>query len=204
MIIIGITGAPAGGKSTVAAKLEDLGATWINADRIAHAQLASPAIQASIVEYFGSDVVGGDGKIDRHRLGKRVFGDDDSGQQGLRYLEALLHPPVRRVISQQIESARQSGRRVVVLDIPLLFEGDWAKVCDEIWFIDTSPEIQNEQARRRGWSRDDLELRQARQMSLAEKKERSTRAVPNHAAVDDLLKLVIEHWEKFVLPRVAD
>jgi dephospho-CoA kinase len=78
MIVLGIVGSPAGGKSTVAAYLQELGATWINADQIARGVLEEDEVQQQLIDHFGSDIAASDGRIDRSKLASRVFGDDDA------------------------------------------------------------------------------------------------------------------------------
>jgi len=204
MLIIGIAAPPAGGKSTVARHLAQRGAVWINADQIAHQVLENPVIVQQVIQEFGADVASEDGKIDRHKLAKRVFGDDDTSRLGLRYLESVLHPPTRRVIHDKIKAAADAKSPAVVLDIPLLFENDWAKECDEIWFIDTAPEIQRAEALRRGWTDDNLSRRQSRQLSLDEKRRLSTRIIPNHGTLQELIGHVDRLCEDFVSRSAID
>ncbi len=194
MIIIGIVGLPAGGKSTVAAQLAGFGATWINADKIAHEVLQSIEIATLVSDHFGAEVQDSEGKIDRRKLGKLVFGDDDSSRQGLIYLESLIHPKVKQLIALHLAVAEQSNAVAVVLDIPLLFETGWADQCDEIWFIDTLESIQFAEAERRGWTTDNLTLRQSRQLSSDEKRRRSTHILRNHNTLKDLQIQVEQRW----------
>jgi dephospho-CoA kinase len=204
MLIIGIAAAPAGGKSTVAAHLAALGATWINADKIAHEVLEMPLVIQRVTERFGADVLGADGKIQRHKLAKLVFGDDDDSRMGLRYLESLIHPPTRELILKRIAEARDAGTAATVLDIPLLFENNWAAVCDEIWFVDTAPEIQNQAAKQRGWSAETLASRQARQLSITDKRRLSTRIIPNHGTLSELTGHVDKLWRDCVNATATD
>ncbi|MGB1925373.1 MAG: dephospho-CoA kinase, partial [Rubripirellula sp.] len=74
MIIIGIVGSPAGGKSTVAKILSELGATWINADLIARSVLEESEVQERLLDQFGDSIQGSDLKIDRTKLAAAVFG----------------------------------------------------------------------------------------------------------------------------------
>jgi dephospho-CoA kinase len=198
MIVIGIASVPAGGKSTVAAQLADLGATWINADRIAHQVLQTPEIAAQVTAYFGSSILDQEGKIDRRKLAGLVFGDDDFSRRGLIYLESLIHPLTRQTISQQLAAAKQSNAVAAVLDVPLLFESGWADQCDEIWYIDTAPSIQLAESERRGWTVENLRLRQSRQLSSEEKRQRSTRIIPNHETLKELHTCVEKAWHDCV------
>ncbi len=114
MIVLGIVGSPAGGKSTVARHLQDLGATWLNADEIARGVLEQDDVQRELLSHFGSEIAGRDGRIDRARLASRVFGDDDSKRLALTYLESLIHPRTRRLIHGPTDrgpSCREIGCR---------------------------------------------------------------------------------------------
>ena len=140
MIVIGIVGSPAGGKSTVAKQLQALGATWINADLLAREVLERDEIQTQLLQHFGADIAGNSGRVDRAKLAARVFGDDDSSRQALTYLEGLIHPETHNLIELRLKEAQQSkpsesassAQPVVVLDVPLLFEVGWDRSCDQV------------------------------------------------------------------------
>ena len=198
MVIIGLASVPAGGKSTVAAHLADLGATWINADRVAHAVLEMPAVSQLVLSYFGPTIIGAQGQIDRQKLAKKVFGDDDSSRQGLRYLESVVHPSTRQLMTEMITQADQANACAVTLDVPLLYESGWAASCDEILFIDTPIQIQSSEANRRGWSEEALNLRQARQWPIEDKRRLSTRIIPNNGTVEDLKSQITIFWQALV------
>ena len=118
MILIGLTGGIASGKSTVAALLVTKGARVIDADLIAREVLAptGPAFDA-VVERFGREVLTDSGTIDRSRLAASVFGDPAARRE----LEAITHPEIYREIVRMIEESRD-GEDVVVLDAALLVE----------------------------------------------------------------------------------
>jgi dephospho-CoA kinase len=118
VILIGLTGGIASGKSTVAKLLEAKGARIIDADVIAREVVKpnKPAYQ-EIVERFGQDVLTSDGSIDRAALGEIVFADD----QARRELEAMTWPRIYEEISRELEDARTRDG-VVVLDAALLVE----------------------------------------------------------------------------------
>ncbi len=122
MIVLGIVGSPAGGKSTVARHLQDLGATWINADQIARGVLEQERRPAGAATPLWPEIAGNDGRIDRSRLASRVFGDDDTKRLALTYLESVIHPRTRRIITADLMAAKRAGTAVAVLDVPLLFE----------------------------------------------------------------------------------
>ncbi|TVP99079.1 MAG: dephospho-CoA kinase [Planctomycetaceae bacterium] len=200
MVVIGVCGLPAGGKSTVAKKLERLGAARVDADAIAQGVLEWPAVIDRVLRQFGAAVLGPDGKIDRPRLGEIVFGDDESAQIALRCLESIIHPETRAEIARQVELAWAESRPAVLLDIPLLFEGGWDVWCDEVWFVDTPRSLVVESARNRGWDLTTLDRRIARQMATAEKRRLSTRIIPNRGSLEDLNSQIQAWWSASIGP----
>ena len=122
MIVLGIVGTPAGGKSTVAQRLAELGATWINADLIARSVLERSEVQDNLTKRYGAEIVDKHGTIDRPKLASLVFGDDDASRLRLEYLEELIHPATRKLITEQLISSEEKGDAVAILDVPLLFK----------------------------------------------------------------------------------
>ena len=118
MILIGLTGGIGSGKSEVARLLTNRGAILIDADLIVR-ELQRPGAEVylKMVELFGPDVVASDKSLDRAAIATRVFSDSNL----LKTLNELIHPIVRRVMNERIESFRETDK-VVVLDIPLLVE----------------------------------------------------------------------------------
>lgn len=202
MILIGICGQPAGGKSAVAAILQRLGAVWINADRIAHEVLANSAVIDQVVMRFGRAILDPDGKIDRPTLGRIVFGDDEVAKAALRYLEAVVHPETRRRMKTEIANAIEEDAKVVVLDVPLLFESQWDVWCDEVWFIDTPRQTVVSAAKQRGWSVEMLDKRISNQLGIDEKRRLATRTVDNHGSLEQLEALIGTWWQRCVVSRI--
>ena len=118
MILIGLTGGIGSGKSEVAGLLTNRGAVLIDADQIVR-ELQRPGAEVylKMVELFGPEVVASDKSLDRAAIATRVFSDSNL----LKTLNELIHPIVRRVMNERIESFRETDK-VVVLDIPLLVE----------------------------------------------------------------------------------
>ncbi len=147
MVVIGLTGGFGTGKSTVAAAFGDLGATVLDADRLAH-QLMEPKCLAwrRIVEAFGSSVINEDQTINRPRLAAMVFADDAARKR----LEAILHPQVLKQIKQQLHRLRRLRRvKAVVLDVPLLVEAGAERLVDTLVVVTALPEVQRERLRRK-------------------------------------------------------
>jgi dephospho-CoA kinase len=196
MILIGICGQPAGGKSAVAAILHRSGAAWINADQIAHEVLANSDVVAQIVMRFGNAILDPEGKIDRRTLGQLVFGDDEEAKTALRYLESVVHPETRIRMRAGIANAISESRTVAVLDVPLLFESQWDLWCDEVWFIDTPRQTVVDSAKQRGWSVEVLDKRISNQLNIDEKRRLSTRVIDNHGTLEQLQDTVGVWWRR--------
>ncbi len=204
MIILGIVGSPAGGKSTVASLLQDRGATWINADQIARRVLQQQAVQRQLIAHFGSKITGNDGRIERRKLAREVFGDDDSKRAALTYLESVIHPETRRVITGQLKEA--SDRRVVasILDVPLLFESQWDRCCDEIWCVESSNEVRLKRAEARGWDEAELQRRENNQLNIEEKRRLSNFVVTNNGSLGQLTDTVGQQWSSLLEQNAQD
>lgn len=167
MIVLGLTGSVGMGKSTVAGMIRARGVPVNDADAVVHrlyAGAAAPLIEAA----FPGTVV--DKVVDRVALGRLVFGDDAA----MKRLEAIVHPLVAQAEIDFLTAARLAGHRVVVLDIPLLFEIRAEARVDAIATVSAPAEVQRERVLRRpGMTEERLAAVLARQVPDAEKRRRS-------------------------------
>ena len=170
MIILGLTGSIGMGKSTAARMLRRFGVPVHDADRVVHGLLAKGGAAVAAVEMvFGPDVIR-DGAVDRPRLGARVFGD----RAALGRLEAILHPLVRRAERRFLALAAARRAKVVVLDIPLLFETGGQRRMDATVVVTAPAFIQRLRVLARpGMSADKLDAILRRQTPDAEKRRRA-------------------------------
>jgi dephospho-CoA kinase len=155
MIVIGIVGRPAAGKSTVARMLEAHGAVVLDADRIAHAVLDEPEVRRAIGSRFGADVMDARGRVRRSAIAALVFGSTESHMAALESLEAIIHPRVQRRIEDrlaEIRAAGADGGRVVVLDVPLLMQSGWDEFCDRLLVVECDERERQRRMAARGWS----------------------------------------------------
>ena len=195
MLHLGLTGNIASGKSAVATLLASHGATIIDADRLAREAVApgTPGF-ASVVDYFGPDIVGDDGTLDRAALRRRVFSDPVQRDA----LNAIVHPAVARLRDARVAEARGRGDRVVVNDIPLLFEVGLEHLFDGVLLVDAPDE---ERLRRlmddRGLGREEALAMMGLQLPSAEKRARATWVIDNDGSREQLAGRVAELWRTF-------
>jgi dephospho-CoA kinase len=145
MIVLGLTGSIGMGKSTAAAALRRLGVPLYDADAEIHKMIGPGGFAVAAVEAMFPGVRGEDGGIDRRELGSRVIGKPEE----LRRLEAILHPKVRAVERRWVAGQRARGAKLVVLDIPLLFETDRIDRIDGVIVVSAPLRLQRERVMRR-------------------------------------------------------
>lgn len=138
MLLVGLTGNIASGKSTVAELLARRGATIIDADVLARRAVepGSNALRA-IADRWGPGVIAADGTLDRAALRRIVFERPEEREA----LNAIVHPEVARLRDQEVAAARARGDRVVICDIPLLFETGLADAFDHVVLVDAPPAV---------------------------------------------------------------
>ena len=198
MIVLGLVGDPAGGKSTAARFLAGLGSEWINADLIARECLHHPDVLDALTHRFGRSVLNGAGEIDRAKVADLVFGTDPDHRQNLQFLESLVHPKTRLEIHQRIVEAARSGFRVALLDVPLLFESGWDRGCDSIFCITASRENRLSRSQIRGWDASELDRRESSQMPIETKCRLSNLVMQNDATLEALQQNLRRGWDQLV------
>lgn len=198
MIVLGIVGTPAGGKSTVAEMLAEWGADWINADLIARDCLQLPEVIERLVSRFGSAILGDDGFIDRASVADVVFGNDSVRRENLQFLESVVHPRTRLEIKRRIVDAASRDQVAVLLDVPLMFESGWDRGCDAIWCVDASRPIRLARIRDRGWDAEELDRRESNQLPIETKCRLSNVVMRNDSTLDALRKNLRCRWDDLV------
>jgi dephospho-CoA kinase len=169
MIVVGLTGGVATGKSTVAGLFHRCGALVIDADQLAR-QVVEPGKPAwrDIVRTFGKSILRSDGSIDRQALGAIVF----QSPRKLRRLEQMIHPRVARLQTRLTKTiAERRPNAVVIYEVPLLFEAGVDARVDEIIVVSADRRTQIERlTRRTGLPRAQVLRRINSQMPLARKR----------------------------------
>jgi len=139
MLVVGLTGGIATGKSTVAAMFVARRAAIVDADRIAHAlQEPGQSCRRQIVDAFGPEILDGTGRIDRRRLGARVFADASARQ----CLEAIMHPAIRQACESEIRAAEASGRRICIVDAAQILEAGGRDRVHKIVVVTAPDDVQ--------------------------------------------------------------
>ncbi len=169
MLILGLTGSIGMGKSTAAAMLRHEGLAVHDADASVH-RLMAPGGQAMLAIAASFPEAIENGKIDRARLGRQVFGD----AAALRQLEAILHPLVRRCADRFLRQQARRRQSIAVLDIPLLFETKAENRCDVVTVVSAPAWLQRQRVlARSGMTEERFAAILAQQMADREKRRRA-------------------------------
>lgn len=196
MLVLGLTGGIACGKSTVSLTLAELGAVIIDGDVLsreltAEGGLALPAIR----DVFGDAVFHPDGTLNRRALGAVVFSDDNARAA----LDAIMQPLLLEMIRRGIEDARQSAADVCVLDMPLLYEKELDRLCDRVWCAYIPRDIQLERLMNRdGFTLDEAEDRLRSQLPAGEKAARADVIIDTSGSIQYTKECVISLYAKEV------
>jgi dephospho-CoA kinase len=190
MITVGLTGGIGSGKSEVARLLGARGAVVVDADALAREAVAPGTTGlAAVVAEFGPEVLAADGSLDRARLGRMVFADDDRRAA----LEAVVHPYVGRRSAELMAAAAPDA--VVVYDVPLLVENDLQRHYDLVVVVDASDENRlHRLTTSRGMAEADVRARMASQATREERLAVADVVLPNDGDLADLIRRVDELW----------
>jgi dephospho-CoA kinase len=167
MLIIGLTGSIAMGKTTVAGHMASRGVAVLDSDSVVHGLYAGEAVPHIEAAFPGTTA---DGAVDRARLSAALLADAD----GFKRLEALVHPLVRQAQWRFLQQQEAAGASMAVLDIPLLFETGGDALMDVTIVVSAPAEIQAARLLERpGMTAEKMETIRARQLPDAEKRARA-------------------------------
>lgn len=203
MLVLGIVGGVASGKSLVAQELRQLGAAVLDADRIGHEVLREPEVETAARARWGAGVFDADGHLNRRAVAKIVFAPRPAGPAELAFLEALTHPRIGQRLARELEDYRTRGDvPAVVIDAALLFRGGWDKLCDRVLFVDVPREQRVARAAARGWNEADVASREAAQEPLEEKRRRSHVIIDNSGTPEQTREQIRGMWEALTADRL--
>lgn len=175
MIVLGLTGSIAMGKSTASALFRREGVPVFCADQTVHRLLGPGGAAVAVIEADFPGVVAA-GAVDRAQLAAKVFADP----QALKRLEAIVHPLVIDAQDRFLKAAARRGSPIAVLDIPLLFEAGFDRLCDRIAVVSAPASVQYQRlVRRRTLDTVRIKATLARQMPDALKRRRADFIIPS-------------------------
>jgi dephospho-CoA kinase len=201
MIVIGLTGNIGSGKSTVARRLQSLGAKIIDADQIARevVQPGTPALQ-DIASNFGPGVLDSAGGLDRKKMASIVFADP----RAIVILNQITHPRIIDEVNRKIdkfkrEAKTSAGSGVLVIDAPLLIEVGLDHIVDEVWVVKVDRKVQIARlAKRDGLTPEEALRRIAAQMPQEDKIKCATRVIDNSGEKSETIKQVDRSWNEML------
>ena len=191
-MVIGLTGGIASGKSTVSAKLKELGAAVIDADLLARDVVRKGEIAYNkIVQCFGADILLPGGDIDRKKLGDIVFSDKEK----LELLNSITHPEIINRMKERIQELKAEGAKVIVVDAAILIEMGLHKYVDSVWVLSVDRETQL----KRLVERDKYDYREAEnrinsQFTNEVRKKYADVVIDNSKPIEEVEKRLEELW----------
>ena len=194
MFKIGLTGGIASGKSTVLTYFKDKGIPYIDADIVAR-EVVEPGTEGlkAIVDTFGSHVLHADGTLNREALGAIVFHNEEKRQ----LLNSCLKTHIRNRIMELTSQYEQGNTPILIYDIPLLIEGEWYTMMDEVWLVYVNEMTQIERLMsRNGYTREDALARINSQMRLDDKRAYADIIVDNNGTPHDLTVQLNTIWNE--------
>lgn len=186
--ILGLTGSIATGKSTVAKLFLSAGIPVVDADLGARAVVlpGAPGL-ADIIEHFGEAYLLSDGTLDRKRLGALIFSDREKRKE----LDVLLKERINDWIQAEKERYISEGHKLIVLDIPLLYEGGYDDSCDAVMVVYVPEELQVQRLMSRNHlDADEATRRMQSQLSIEKKKELADFVIDNSGTIEETKKQV--------------
>lgn len=192
---IALTGGIATGKTTVANKLRDLGAFILDADEYAR-RVVEPGTASveALRELIGNEYFNPDGTLKRRELRRRIIREPALREK----IEALLHPYIMNAMWEECEKQRRlHSQKVILFDIPLLFEGGRDRDFDFIILVYAPPEVQVRRLMQRdGVTAAEAERTLSMQLPIESKKARSDYIIENSGDLESTMRQVGELWEK--------
>lgn len=195
-VIIGLTGGIASGKSTIAHMFKEKSIPVIDADQIAR-EVVEPGEQSliKITETFGDQVLHPEGTLNREKLGKIIFANEEKRKQ----LNSIIHPAIRKRMLDQRDQYIAKEEPAVVLDIPLLFESKLTHFVQKILVVYVDEQIQQERLQ----ERDELTEKEAKQriqsqLPLKDKAKLADAVIDNNGSIEQSAKQlanILKQWD---------
>lgn len=192
MLVLGLTGSIGMGKSTTAKLFRKEGVAVFDADAAVHYLYSGVAVP-QIGKRFPDAIQ--HGVVDRSKLAAAIIGNTEA----LADLEKIIHPLVRSAELEFIQRHREAGSKLVLLDIPLLFESGGDALCDKIVVVMAPADVQRERVLMRdGMTPEKYDGLLARQMSDADKRAKADFIVFTDKGIDDARQQVQKILKKLI------
>jgi len=195
MLLVGLTGGIASGKSLVAETFSQLGAVVIDADKISHRLIEPGKIgYQKVIDCFGREVLNEDCTINRTKLARIVFADAGARKK----LEGILHPQIIEQVKEEIAEIKSSrANSLVIVDGALLIETGSQSLVDKLIVVTENPEVQVERLMKRdGLTRDEAEARISAQLPLKEKVKFADYVIDNEGKRERTRSQTQEVWRR--------
>ncbi|XP_066442144.1 bifunctional coenzyme A synthase [Eleutherodactylus coqui] len=191
--VIGLTGGSGSGKSSIAKRLEKLGAALIDCDKLGHHSYKPGGLAyQQVIDEFGSDILCEDGTIDRRAIASKVFGNKDQ----LKRLTDIVWPAIVVLAKEAVEEAAAKGISVCVMDAAVLLEAGWNEMVHEVWtVIIPEKEAISRIMKRDGVSEEAAKNRLASQMSNSERVEASNVVLSTLWEAEITQKQIEKAWD---------
>ena len=193
MFVIGLTGGIGTGKTEVTHVLRELGAVVIESDKVAHLSYR-PGTDAyeDIIGQFGREILGESGVIDRAKLGGLIFAVPE-----LRiHLEMIVWPAARSWIEERLTQEKERGTKIVVIEVPKLFEAGWDDLADAVWTIEAPSDLIAQRVNiRSNLGEAEKNARVKAQITSGERAERADLLIENTAKLADLREQIRNLWQ---------
>ncbi|MDD4159796.1 MAG: dephospho-CoA kinase [Synergistaceae bacterium] len=177
MLTVGLTGDVGAGKSTLSRVWEEMGATVIDADRVARNMWMLPDVQKKAAERWGGDFFSGGNKTVFAKIAEKIFSDEEE----YKFVSGLLHPAT----ISAIEGILRNAHGWIVVEIPLLFECGRPEWIDCVVYASASAEKRAERNVSRGWDAGEILRREIRLMSREEKIKMSDWVLENSGSMEE-------------------
>jgi dephospho-CoA kinase len=175
-LLLGLTGGIGSGKSAALEAFGRHGAVTLSSDAVVHELYRRQDVREAVAARFGAQILDGAGEVDRGRLGAAVFADPD----GLRFLEGLLHPLVSEELAGVTRSATERGERLVVHEVPLLFEAGLEGRYDLVLLVTAPDDVRRARVGER------FDQRASSQLPEADKRARAGLVYDNDGTPEEL------------------
>lgn len=197
MLVVGLTGGIASGKSIVSKTLEELGLPVIDADLIARELVRPGKIgYRKIVDHFGKGIISPDETINRRRLARIIFGVSKERER----LNTILHPRIIKEITKRIKDFEEKGERMVIVDATLLIEAGQLSFVNKLIVVTVSPKIQVKRlAQRDHLTTREVKERIVTQRPLSEKVKLADYVIDNSGSIKKTIKRTKEVYNQLNL-----